>query len=99
MDYWFGEFIKDFNAKEISQNTIIIVTSDHSTYPEPEFKKTFNIDANYFVDKIPLIIYKKGISPNSIDVDGLNSLSLAPTILNILGIQNSPNIFFRQFYI
>ncbi|WP_407517316.1 sulfatase-like hydrolase/transferase [Acinetobacter baumannii] len=93
MDYWFGEFIKDFNAKEISQNTIIIVTSDHSTYPEPEFKKTFNIDANYFVDKIPLIIYKKGISPNSIDVDGLNSLSLTPTILNILGIQNSPNIF------
>lgn len=93
MDHWFGEFIKKFNASEISKNTIIILTSDHATYPEPDFKKTFNINSNYFVDKIPLIIYKKGELPNKIDVNGLNSLSLTPTILNILNIQNSPNTF------
>lgn len=93
MDYWFGNFIKKFNESSISNNTILVFTADHATYPSKEFLKTFNVKNDYFFDKIPFFIYKKGLTPKIFDAKGKNSLSLAPTILDILGIHNVNNKF------
>lgn len=35
---------------------------------------------------MPLSIYFKGISPERLDVQGRNSLSLAPTVLDYIGV-------------
>lgn len=93
LDYQFGKFLEKFNKDSMSDDTILIFTVDHSTYPEKEFVETFKTKSPYFVDRVPLIIYGKNIKPNEIDVKGLNSLSLAPTILDILGIHNAKNMF------
>lgn len=45
------------------------------------------------MDQIPLIVYKKGIHHLIINAQGSNSLSLTPTILQILEVNNEPNYF------
>lgn len=92
-DAQLGEFIKYFNSSKFAKDTTLIITADHSTFPTPEFKNSFGISANYFVDQIPLIIHGSGIHPQKIDAHANNSLSLAPTILQLLNINNEPNFF------
>lgn len=92
-DAQLGDFIRYFDKSSFSKNTTIVITADHSTLPTPEFKKSFGINADYFVDQIPLIIYNSGNTPMEKDAQGKNSLSLAPTILQMLLINNQPNYF------
>nr|WP_250854453.1 arylsulfatase [Escherichia coli] len=82
-----------FRRSSFYGNTLLIITSDHSTFPSTEYKKSFNSDSRYFVDKIPFLIIGKNITPEVLDAGGENSLSFAPTILHMLGIQYSMNFF------
>ena len=94
-DFQFGKFIKEFNKSELFDNTIIIWTTDHASYTDYDY---LNVFANYynrdyvFIDKIPLFIYHKEVKSRKIDVNGKNSLDLAPTILDYIDI-SSPNYF------
>ena len=92
-DYWFGEFLKKFKASGLSKNTVLIWTSDHSTYPTNEYNDTFRRKEEHFVGKIPLIIYNNGKNAKLIDAKIRNSLSLAPTILDMLNIHEEKNYF------
>lgn len=92
-DAQLGEFIKYFDRSIYAKNTILILTADHSTFPSPEFKDSFRVKANYFFDQIPLIIHMADVVPKKIDAHGYNSLSLTPTILQLLNINNEPNYF------
>jgi arylsulfatase A-like enzyme len=93
LDVQFGHFLNKFNQSSLSKNTIVIFTTDHASYPSPSFKKAFNIKNNDFIDRIPFIIYKKGLQPSSLNVHGMNSLSTASTVLDILGIKDGENRF------
>ena len=93
MDHWFGQFMEKFNQSELSTNTIIIFTADHATYGDDIFKQMFDQHQSWFTAEVPFIIYKKGMKPRVINVNGLNSLSTAPTILNIAGINKYDNFF------
>lgn len=93
MDYWFGEFIEKLQKAESLKNTLVIFTTDHATYPHKDFLETFNVNNKYFVGKIPFFIMSNGISPRKIDVNGKNSLSFAPTVLDIVGIREIGNNF------
>lgn len=92
-DFWLGQFVEKFLANNISKNTFLILTADHATYSTPEYRKTFNTKTQYFVDEIPFIIFSKDISGTTIDADYSNSLSFAPTILDILGVDKVNNHF------
>ena len=75
---------------ELYDNTIVIYTTDHSTYSDQDFYKAF---PNYnrpatFLDRIPFFIYQKDIEPEVIDVKGKNSLDMAPTLLDYLDIKD-----------
>lgn len=93
MDASFGEFMNKLEHSKFKNNTLLIFTSDHAAYPSPGFNKTFNSDNKYFVDEVPFIIWRGGLSVGEIDVHGMNSLSLAPTLLNLLSIKNESNFF------
>ncbi|WP_243571176.1 LTA synthase family protein [Escherichia coli] len=93
-DFQLGKFVDFFRRSSFYGNTLLIITSDHSTFPSTEYKKSFNSDSRYFVDKIPFLIIGKNITPEVLDAGGENSLSFAPTILHMLGIQYSMNYFF-----
>ena len=88
VDYQFGEFFKEFQESELSDNTILVMTGDHCTYGDSDFAEAFpeySRDTS-MVDEMPLYIWYKGVQPNEIQVHGRNSLDLAPTILDIMDI-------------
>lgn len=91
LDYYLGDFIKYLETENILDNTVVVITADHSTYSVDKFEKSYNyksLSRSRFVDKIPLIIYSRSIKPQDIDVKGRNSLGLSPTILDLLGLKN-----------
>ena len=87
-DSQFGEFLEDFKSSDLAKNTILIFTTDHSTYADQSFTDAFPNHKRDCtdVDVMPLFIYYDGIAPSEIDVDGRNSLCFAPTILDYLDI-------------
>lgn len=97
-DYCLGEFIDKFNNSKVSDNTVLVITTDHSTYAVPLFEDSFHFKSNtrsLFVDKIPFIVYKKGLTDNPLifNAHGRNSLCLAPTLLDLMGMDGIKNHF------
>lgn len=95
LDYELGYFLRYFKNSPWAENTYLIITTDHATFPEPAYTEIVKqTSPYYFVDKIPLIIYDpyKGL-PRIMDANSRNSLDLAPTILNLLGIREIKNSF------
>lgn len=92
-DQQLGSFIKWFDGSPFAKNTVLILTADHATFPGPQYKDSFESNANTFVDRIPFMIYGDGIRQQVIDANNFNSLSFAPTILHLLEIKNGFNFF------
>ena len=98
LDYQFHSFMEKFKKSPLYNNTIIVFTTDHSTYADIDYTTTFpNRDKKdyLFMDEIPLFIYYKGVKSEVIDANGRNSLDLAPTILDFLDI-SEPNYFLGE---
>jgi phosphoglycerol transferase MdoB-like AlkP superfamily enzyme len=90
------QFLSYFFASEYQRNTILVFTSDHATYPEPAMIVAVKGEEYqpYFVDRIPLLIHAPSVQlPERYDADGRTSVDLAPTLLNLLGIQDRSNSF------
>lgn len=92
-DIQLGHFLSWFEKSPYFENTLVILTTDHATFPATEYLDAFDSKATSFVDKIPLVIFGKDIGHAVYDAKGSNSLDLAPTILNLLGIQQANNYF------
>jgi len=88
-----GRFIERFKASRLHENTLLVITSDHSTYPSPNAIKADPRVQGYFVDTIPLLMYWNGAKHSVVDVAGKNSLDLAPTLLSLLEARKSRNLF------
>lgn len=88
-----GIFVRNLMASKLHENTVIVFTSDHSTYPGPQAVKADGRKPRHFVDTIPLMIYWKGAEHRIIDAGGSNSLALAPSLLSLLGVREAPNRF------
>lgn len=92
-DAQLGKFVDWFKQSPYYDNTILIITADHATFPSPEYKESFGSNAKYFVDRVPFILIGSGIHHFIYDAKGKNSLGTAPTILNLLKINRAPNYF------
>lgn len=94
MDRSFKTFIEKFNRSKISDNTVLVFTTDHATFVDDEYIKAFpNKDrVQGDLDQVPFFIYYTGIEAQKIDVNGKNSINLAPTILDFLDY-SSKNYF------
>ncbi len=90
-----GGFLRYFYASAYAQNTILVFTSDHATYPEMPFREVAGDGLKpYFVDRIPLLVRDPfHWLPASLDAKGRNSLDLAPTVLQLAGLQSPRNSF------
>lgn len=92
-DQCFGSFMEKFQNSALSDNTIVVLTADHATYADNDFREAFpDVTRLGFVSEIPLGIYYKGVIPTEYNANGRNSLNLAPTILDLLDI-SAPNYF------
>lgn len=95
-DAQLGSFLDYFQNSSFSGNTILIITADHATYPEPAVVKALQADdyQAYFVDRIPLIIHHRGLTlPAAFDADYRTSVDFAPTLLHLLSFQRVKNAF------
>lgn len=94
-DHALGLFLDYFRHSPYAANTILIVTADHATYPDADYRAVAGADLEpYFVDHIPLLIDDPFRHlPATLDADGRNSLALAPTLLQLLGIRTARNSF------
>ena len=86
-DYQIGAFMEKFKNSPLAENTMVVITADHATYCDEDFRNTFPdyYRADMSCDEIPLLIYYRGNSA-SLNAEGRNSLDLAPTILDLLNI-------------
>ena len=84
----FKYFLDDFKSSELADNTILIFTTDHSTYADQSYTDVFTDYKRNCTDcdVMPLFIYYDGIEPQEIDADGRNSLCFAPTVLDFLDL-------------
>jgi peptidoglycan/LPS O-acetylase OafA/YrhL len=95
-DLELGRFFEYFRNSKYSSDTILIVTADHSAYPEPDTVSACKspLCSSYFVDEVPFIVYVPNLrQPIVLNAYGRNSLSVAPTVLHILNIKNVQNSF------
>jgi arylsulfatase A-like enzyme len=94
-DHAVGLFLDYFLHSAYADNTILVFTTDHATYPEPDYRTVAGKDLKpYFVDRIPLLIDDPFHQlPHEFDAAGRNSLDLAPTLLQLLGIRTARNSF------
>lgn len=94
-DKQFGKLWRYLKKNNFLDNTIIILTADHAHFYEPSYVELQNKDYQpVFTDAIPLIIkapFKK--FPSVYDAQFRTSVDYAPTVLNLLGINNVRNNF------
>ena len=86
-DCQIGAFMEKFKNSPLADNTMVVITADHATYCDEDFRNTFPdyYRADMSCDEIPLMIYYRG-NAASVNAQGRNSLDLAPTILDLLNI-------------
>jgi len=91
-----GPFLDYFKSSSYANNTLLIITSDHATFPEPPVVEAFDAPGftRYFIDEMPLLVHAPNlILPERFDARYQNSISLAPTILHLLNIKNYQHAF------
>ena len=98
MDNAFGKFWTYFKNSQYYDNTIVIFTADHAHYYEKSFVKIMKKykEDDYqkiFVDQIPLLIYMPVKFKKEYDAHNSSSISLAPTIAQLLDLKNEKNAF------
>ena len=96
IDYDLCNFLNNLNGRDFFQNNIVVVTTDHALWPEPEYielKKSLGEDNPKFVARVPLIIRTPNLHAGRRSVLGRNSLDLVPTILDLIETKNVPVSF------
>ncbi len=93
LDYYVGEVVKELGRQGIADNTIVMVTSDNGR-PFPRCK-TRVYDSGM---KTPLLIkWPDHIARGSVTEALVSVIDLAPTILEIAGIQSGPTFQGKSF--
>ena len=91
-DKEFGRFWEYFRNSSLFDNTIVVVTSDHATFPSVEFKELMVDIPDYtklFVDEIPLLIHHPDLQEAVVvEKNTSTSLDLAPSLLHLLNISD-----------
>ena len=99
LDVQFGKFYDYFKKSPYAKNTIIIFTTDHTSYfGDPSYRKIVSDDYQlFFISKVPLIIYDPYLNlPKEYDAKMATSIDFAPTLCNMIGLNNKENNFLGE---
>ncbi len=88
LDHLIGELIKRLKNEEMYENSLLIIVSDHgASYVKGEPRRRLN-DKNYpEIMATPLLIKPPGWKTGLISDCNSESIDIAPTILDILGVE------------
>ncbi|WP_175498474.1 LTA synthase family protein [Sulfitobacter marinus] len=97
LDASLAAFLDAFEASTFADNTLLVITADHSSYAEPPVVEAFSDSAKFtthFIDQIPLILHIPGVvEPMRFENGVRTSLDLTPTILNMMGVTEVEHAF------
>ena len=94
VDDAFGKFWSYFKTSKYAKNTIIIITGDHTLFPNSDYKKVAGDDwVSSIYDYLSLIIYDPTHKLPHHYSTNANSVDMAPTLLHLLGVPNQKNNF------
>jgi phosphoglycerol transferase MdoB-like AlkP superfamily enzyme len=92
----FGRLWEYIKSSSYNENTVIILTADHSHYQEKSYVAAFD-EPGYqkiFIDTIPLIIHDPVRElPKYFDAQNSSSIDFAPSLAHYFGLENSRNPF------
>ncbi len=92
-DYSLSKFFNRIKNEDWFENTIFIITSDHTT-PVSYDNKYNNLIGRY---SIPLIIYKADNSLNGVNNDIIQQIDIMPTILELLNYNKTYFAFGKSY--
>lgn len=94
-DSAFGAFYDWFASSSYADDTVLILTSDHTHYPEEDMISAAGPGYQpSFVGRIPLMIYDASRRrPKQFDANFSTSVDFAPSLLHYLGFGNHRNPF------
>lgn len=95
LDHLVEDLIKDLSDKNILDNTVIILTSDHYPYTlgKSTYEKYTNISEDYLKNKGMLYIWNNKIKHEVFD-DVSQSFDLLPTIANLFNLDTDYTYYF-----
>lgn len=95
LDTAFGVFWEYFKKSQFYENTIVVLTADHTMPPTVRYKKFINSQSrsNFFFDEIACIIFDKGHDLPKRLSKRASSIDLVPSLLQLIDINNIPNPF------
>lgn len=95
-----GKFMDWLKTSPFARNTLVILTTDHTHFPDKEYMNLMEKNPSlaqdfqqHFTDKIPFIIYNTYNLPHYFDAKSKTSLYFASTFLHLLGHKNYRNSF------
>lgn len=88
LDLFVKALMEDLETKDLIDNTVIIITTDHYPYTinKNTYKKYTGFTENYEKSNAPLVIWSKDIQPQEIDLV-FQSFDLLPTLINLFGLE------------
>jgi lipoteichoic acid synthase len=96
-DKGLGMLLDDLEEKNLMDDTIIILFSDHKNYSSQliTLEKTPNSNLPFEIEKVPFVIYIPGFESMTIDLIS-SHYDIAPTIMDLLGIEYYKDLYYGQ---
>ncbi|WP_082232720.1 LTA synthase family protein [Halobacillus massiliensis] len=96
------QFVEDFKASDLYDDTVLVIYGDHFGISENHQKamgeyldKDINDYEQFQLQRVPLLMIGEGIEPKEYDTLG-GQIDLRPTIMNMLGVQDENPVQFGQ---
>ena len=100
VDDFFARMLQELEAEGQLDHTVIVGVTDHYTYGYKDLEELYGLsgtDQNLLLEKTPCFIWSPGLQ--SMEVDKvLNTSDLLPTILNLLGVENTYDYIGRDAF-
>ena len=91
-DQMFYLLINELKERNILDDTVLIIASDHYMYGYSKISETRNIYDSNLLQQTPLIIWSNNIEHKDIDIP-VDTADILPTILNMFNIEYDPNLY------
>lgn len=91
-DQMFYLLIEELKDRNILDDTVLVIASDHYMYGYSKIKETRNIYDSNLLQHTPFIIWSNNIEHKDIDIL-VDTSDILPTILNMFNIEYNPNLY------
>lgn len=96
-DYMIELLIKSLEEKELIDNTVVVVFTDHYLYTlsDQEILDKYKETSNNLINKTPFFIWSKDIEKMKVK-EVTSQLNILPTLINLFGLEYHPNYYIGE---